>query len=113
MIHVSDIHNPDIGTYEYAVWGVRRRGNNFMFMGLDLAHVTVERSTGSRTLAHRAFDALFAGWSLHAIGGGCVVVPRGTPVIAGNSLSAVVGQLSGAAVHGCKPGTGWPLRSSS
>ena len=92
--------------------GRPQEGNNFMFMGLDLAHVTSARSTSGRTLAQRAFDALFAGWSLHAIGGGCVVVPRGTPVIAGDSLSAVVGQLSGAAVHGCKPGTGWPVRGA-
>ena len=65
-------------------------------------------------LAGRAFTAMFPRWDLTTVGCVHVAVPRGTPVIAGENLSEVVGQIRGAAVRGrCVPGTGWPERPLS
>jgi len=80
-----------------------------MHAGLDLART--QKTPG--TLAERVFAGLFPGWTLHALAGGCIAVPRGTPVITGESLGTVVGQISGAAVRDrCPNGTGWPARIS-
>ena len=66
------------------------------------------------SLAGRAFTAMFPRWDLTTVGRVHVAVPRGTPVIAGENLSEVVGQIRGAAVRGrCVPGTGWPERPLS
>ena len=85
-------------------------------LGLDLAGASEANQPASRavsgTLAERVFAGLFKNWNLHILGCVHVAVPRGTPVIAGDSLSAVVGTISGAAVRDrCPNGTGWPAAS--
>jgi hypothetical protein len=67
-------------------------------MSPDLAHVTAEIDQEPRTLnaplAEPVFAGLLADWSRHVRGG------------------ITAAQLTGAAVQGCAPGTGWPLRPS-
>ncbi len=75
--------------------------------GLDLVHAPTGKNQIG-TLAERVFAGLFQGWKIIAIGGGCIVVPRGTPVIAAASLSEAVGKISGTAPATCPRGTGWP-----
>lgn len=86
-------------------------------LGLDLAGAPEVNRSGSRairgTLAERAFAAMFPHWDLTTYGRLHLAVPRGTPVIAGDSLSAVIGTISGAAVRDrCPNGTGWPDRGT-
>lgn len=65
-------------------------------------------TTVQGTLAERVFAGLFRGWKLIAMDGGCIVVPRGTPVIAADNLGEAVGKISGTAPAMCPRGTGWP-----
>jgi hypothetical protein len=86
-------------------------------LGLDLAGAPEGNQPASRaprgTLAERVFAGMFPHWDLMALGCLHLAVPRGTPVIAGDSLSAVVGTISGAAVRDrCPNGTGWPAGAS-
>ena len=87
-------------------------------LGLDLAGAPEGTQPASRaergTLAERVFAAMVPHWDLLALGCLHHAVPRGTPVIAGDSLGAVVGTIRGAAVRDrCPNGTGWPLRASA
>jgi len=68
--------------------------------------------TDHGALAERVFAGLFRGWKLITMDGGCVVVPRGTPVIAAANLSEAVGKISGTAPSACPRGTGWPAGST-
>jgi len=64
------------------------------------------------TLAARAFASLFRDWDLATFECLHVATPRGTPLIAGENLSEVVGAVRGAAVRDrCLNGTGWPPRT--
>ena len=79
-------------------------------MGPDHAR-EVPACTASRTapLAERVFAGMFRHWRLiGAPGGGCVAVPYGTPVITGDTLSEVVGEISRTKGVTCPAGTGWP-----
>lgn len=79
-------------------------------MSPDLAH---EDRPGSRAggLAESTFASLFADWRLITFGRLHLAVPQGTPVVTGDSLSEVVGRISGAAARDrCPRGTGWPGR---
>ena len=87
-------------------------------LGLDLAGAPEGNQPASRvsrgTLAERVFAGMFPHWDLLALGCLHLAVPRGTPVITGDSLSAVVGTITGAAVRDrCPNGTGWPLGASA
>ncbi len=65
------------------------------------------------TLEARVFRGLYPGLDLHSASGVHVAVPKGTPVFAGATLTAVVWQISGAAVRErCPNGTGWPARTT-
>ncbi len=59
------------------------------------------------TLETRVFLGLYPGLDLHSASGVHVAVPKGTPVFAGPTLTAVVWQASGHAAA-CPRGTGWP-----
>ena len=65
--------------------------------------------TGTRDLAGLVFRALRGGYDLHMLGCVYVAVPEGTPVFAGESISEIIGGISGAAVRDRgHSGTGWP-----
>ena len=67
-----------------------------------------------RSLAANVFAGLFKDWTLLTLGCVHIATPRGTPVITGESLSEIVGRISGAAVRAgyCPNGTGWPAGAS-
>ena len=44
-------------------------------------------------LTPRLFRALFQGFDLHEVGGAYVVLPKGTPCLAGPSLGAIARQI--------------------
>jgi len=97
----------------------RAAGEGFIMhaQGLDLARANQEQDTGQseprgprQPLAERVFAALYPNWRLISPASGCIAVPRDATVIAGPSLSAVVGEIS-AAARRCPNGTGWPARS--
>ena len=82
---------------------------------LDLAHAPEADRGGSpasrEPIAERALSGPSGGrWSLYT--GVVIIIPRSTPAYTGATPGEAAGQLSGAAVSGCIPGTGWPAGGS-
>ena len=64
-------------------------------LGQDPAQVTQAGHAETRTPAEPVFASLLADWSRHVRG------------------ASTAAHITGAAVSGCAPGTGWPLKATA